>query len=108
MLYNVGFTNQVEHQSLRPGVRVVCRMFRTNNEDHLKKSWISSGRKIDLSLPAYAMSTQQKNHVKKELEKLIEQHSQKLLFELKVGQNGISSMIIDEACRRREQVSSEK
>ncbi|KAL6720527.1 hypothetical protein ACLMJK_002451 [Lecanora helva] len=102
-LYNIGLVNIHESPMSRPNITIDCQQFRPSNTDFLTKSWNSNGRKVDLLLPAYAMTTIQRNRVKEKLQGLVDSHYDKLLAELKADQSVVVRKIVIEASQWSQQ-----
>lgn len=102
----MGFVTSTEPPISRPRLQVVCREFRTVDEDPLRKTWISKGQRVDLLLPAYAIPQTQFKYLNDSLDALMKTHYDQLLAELTYGQHEIVAISLQEATRHAGNVSN--
>ncbi len=107
-LYNVGFVSSAKPLMSRPHLQVVCREFRTVEEDPLVKSWISKGQRYDLLLPAYAIPQSQMKRLNENVEALIRTNFDQLLAELTNGQHELVAISLQEASRHVDKVGNQR
>lgn len=107
-LFHVGVFNDVRNPEDRPSLRLVCREFFPLPGDHLSKSWISKGRRIDFELPKYAIPQRQMAKTAMKLDDLVAENFHRLLTELTYSQDEIITATLAEAARHASAVSSKQ
>ena len=105
-VYNIGFTNEIVDHSQRPSLLIVCSEYESPKQEWLHKSWLKQGQRFDLKLPAYAIEETQMVNLEHQIDGLLHHNLGKLLDELPNGQDDILSVVISEARRHWDKVSS--